>query len=78
MTTKAALLKSIRAKCLDCSCYQPSEVQKCTVQTCALWPFRFGKDPAPSRSFQNQKPAPGCEFLHEIAQSMVEGGREVA
>jgi len=50
MTTKAAILKVIRAKCLDCSCYQPSEITKCTVQSCALYPFRFGKDPAPARS----------------------------
>ncbi len=49
MTTKAAILKTIRAKCLDCSCHQPQEVRLCPVQTCDLWPFRFGKDPSPSR-----------------------------
>ena len=49
MTTKSAIPKTIRAKCLDCSCYQPQEVKFCPVQTCDLWPFRFGKDPSPSR-----------------------------
>ena len=49
MTTKAKILKAMRDKCLDCSCYQPQEVKLCPVQTCELWPFRFGKDPNPSR-----------------------------
>jgi hypothetical protein len=49
MTTKATILKSIRSKCLDCSCYQPDEVKHCPVQRCALWPFRMGRDPNPSR-----------------------------
>ena len=34
---------AIRAKCLDCSCFQPNEVRKCPVKTCALWPCRMGK-----------------------------------
>jgi hypothetical protein len=50
MTTKAQVLDSIRAKCLDCSCYQPSEVRECPVTTCGLWPFRMGRDPDPSKS----------------------------
>lgn len=37
--------KAIEAKCLDCSCYQPSEVRECVVQTCPLHPFRLGKNP---------------------------------
>lgn len=38
-------LKAIREKCLDCSAQQPSEVKHCPVTTCALWPFRMGKNP---------------------------------
>ena len=48
MTTKAAILQALRAKCLDCSCHQPGEVRSCPVTTCALWPYRFGRDPEPS------------------------------
>jgi hypothetical protein len=48
MTTKAGILHSIRQKCLDCSCFQPSEIRKCPVTTCGLWPYRFGTDPDPS------------------------------
>ena len=50
MTTKASILKAIRRKCLDCSVYQPSEVRSCHLQGCELWPYRFGKDPNPSRA----------------------------
>ena len=50
MTTKADILQAIRRKCLDCSCFQPSEVRECPVSTCDLWPYRLGRDPDPSRS----------------------------
>jgi hypothetical protein len=38
-------MKAIRAKCLDCSCYQPREVRLCPVISCALWPYRMGRRP---------------------------------
>jgi hypothetical protein len=43
------LLKIIRAKCLDCCCYQPAEVAKCTAAGCALWPYRMGANPFAKR-----------------------------
>lgn len=44
-TTKTELLKTIRKKCLDCVCFQAREVELCPSKQCALWPFRFAKDP---------------------------------
>lgn len=38
-------IKAIRAKCLDCSGGVPSEVRKCVVVRCPLWPFRMGVSP---------------------------------
>jgi hypothetical protein len=38
-------LEAIRLKCLDCCCYQPSEVRLCEAVTCPSWPFRAGKHP---------------------------------
>lgn len=38
-------LKAIRKKCLDCTCYQPKEVRKCTSIDCAIYPYRFGRRP---------------------------------
>ena len=37
-------LKAIRAKCLDCCCFQSSEVRLCPNKDCPLWYFRFGKN----------------------------------
>lgn len=38
-------LKSIRAKCLECSNQQKGEVLNCEITDCALFPFRMGKNP---------------------------------
>jgi hypothetical protein len=38
-------LKAIRARCLDCCCFQPSEVRKCVAVACPGWPFRLGVNP---------------------------------
>lgn len=38
-------VKAIREKCLDCCCGSYTEVSDCTVTKCALYPFRFGKNP---------------------------------
>jgi hypothetical protein len=41
----APLLKVLRAKCLDCSAGDRSEVAKCTATGCALWPYRMATNP---------------------------------
>ena len=38
-------MKAIRAKCLDCCCWNPNEVRLCTVKDCALYPYRDGHNP---------------------------------
>lgn len=38
-------IKAIRAKCLECSNDSANEVKLCPVEQCALYPFRFGKNP---------------------------------
>lgn len=38
-------VKAIREKCLECSCGSYEEVKNCPVASCALHPFRFGKNP---------------------------------
>ena len=44
-TTKTELLKVIRRKCMDYVCFQAKEVDLCPSEHCALWPYRFAKDP---------------------------------
>jgi len=36
---------AIRRKCIDCCVGDASEVERCHIRDCALWPFRYGKDP---------------------------------
>lgn len=38
-------IKAIRAKCLDCSGGQYTEVTGCVAVDCPLYPYRFGKRP---------------------------------
>lgn len=40
-----SVLKAIRAKCLDCCADMPSEVRECQIESCALHPFRMGRNP---------------------------------
>lgn len=37
---------AIRAKCMQCSCGSPKEIKECPVKSCALYPFRLGKQPS--------------------------------
>lgn len=37
--------EAIRLKCYDCSAMQMNEVRLCTVTTCPLYKFRFGRKP---------------------------------
>ena len=50
MTTKAQILKTIRAYCIGCSGGSEKEVAHCTIKTCELYEYRMGKDPRPIRS----------------------------
>ncbi len=38
-------LKSIRAKCIDCSGGSLKEVRLCPVTDCPIFPYRMGKNP---------------------------------
>ena len=38
-------VKAIRNYCLECSGGQPSEVRKCPITQCPLYPFRFATNP---------------------------------
>jgi hypothetical protein len=38
-------MTAIRARCIQCTNGQVSEVKLCATKTCALWPFRQGDNP---------------------------------
>ena len=67
MNNPTSPLKAVRAKCLDCSGGSAKEVRECDISTCALWPFRFGKNP-------NRKPRKLTEQQRKnIADRLAEG-----
>ena len=54
---------AMRAKCLDCCCWQEKEVKECTIKGCPLHPYRLGslskttgvkKRKAPSKPIENE------------------------
>jgi len=36
--------KAIRYKCLECCCYNKSEVRMCPSTSCPLWRYRMGHE----------------------------------
>lgn len=38
-------LRAIRQKCLDCSGGSVTEVDRCVIKDCPLYPYRKGKNP---------------------------------
>lgn len=42
---KLTPIRAIRAKCLDCSCGQPSEIRNCVIPECPLFTYRFERNP---------------------------------
>ena len=50
--TGRSLRAAVKSKCLDCMCWQPTEVKLCTCVACPLFPYRPGqrqkRTPAPS------------------------------
>lgn len=50
-------LGAIRAKCLDCSAWNATEVRLCPVDLCPIWPFRFGKNPGRAAQSSKQRMA---------------------
>ena len=38
-------LRAIRAKCIECSGDSVSEVKRCTIDDCALYSLRLGRNP---------------------------------
>lgn len=67
-------LKAIREKCLDCSCGSRKEVELCPISKCALFPFRFGKNPFRKRSYSEDQ----LEALRERAKKNLHGIDEEA
>jgi len=64
------VLKAIRAKCLDCCADHPSLVADCHITTCALHPFRMGKNPFRAmREMSDEQRAAAAERLRKAREA---------
>lgn len=55
MEKPMSLMKAIKTKCLDCSGNNKTEVLKCLITTCPLYPFRLGKNPNRIRNMTDEQ-----------------------
>jgi hypothetical protein len=49
-------IKAIRAKCIDCCVGRMDEVRKCVSTSCALWPYRMGRNPFHAKAGKRTSP----------------------
>lgn len=66
-------VKAIRAKCLECSCGSSTEVQLCPVTDCALYPFRFGRNPYRTKREMTEEQKAACVARLAEAQARKHG-----
>lgn len=52
---------AIRNKCLDCAAGSRHEVRHCPVDSCALWPYRFGSRPETHIKYEGTLSGTPCE-----------------
>lgn len=64
----ASPLKAIRSKCLDCCCGVASEVKMCSVTSCPLYNFRFGKG-AKRREMTDEQRQAAAERLRKARET---------
>ena len=72
---KVSVLKAVRLKCLDCSCGSAHEVSLCPIESCPLFPFRFGKNPfRAKREMSDEQRAAAKERLAKSRKRKAEEG----
>ncbi|MBL6952423.1 MAG: hypothetical protein ISR50_07305 [Alphaproteobacteria bacterium] len=59
---RGTLNYAIRAKCLDCVGWMPSEVSACVSVRCPLWPFRMGDNPLRQKRTLSEKQLAGLRI----------------
>lgn len=65
-------MKAIRAKCLDCVCFQKEEVKKCTMSDCPLHPYRLGKNPyLPKREMTDEQREAARERMKKLRETQL-------
>lgn len=51
---KLTPMKAIRAKCVECCAGNVREVSKCTIEKCALYPYKSGHRPKGEENIEEE------------------------
>lgn len=62
------LREAIKGKCLECSCGDRNEVKNCLIPSCALYPFRLGKNPFRAKRELTEEQRQVCRDRFEKAR----------
>lgn len=65
---KLTPLKAIRAHCIDCAGGSVVDVRNCHLNTCPLWPHRFGKS-GNKKIFTEEQKRAAAERLKRARES---------
>ena len=65
-------VKAIKMKCLDCSGDSLDEVRQCPITSCALYPFRMGKNPYRNTEISPEQKAIRSTRMKALRQKQLE------
>ena len=71
-TSRKNPVKAIRLKCLDCSGGSSAEVAQCAITTCALYPFRLGRNPFRTVELSEEEREKRAARLREVRAARAE------
>lgn len=67
-------IKAIRAKCLDCCCWQEQEVRLCQIKRCSLWRYRMGREERDELYIPTKR---GNKMLNKQGKNQEEADRRI-
>ena len=71
-TGKITMGRPIRQHCIDCSGGYRYEVNRCHITTCALHPFRSGKDPSKKLTLTERQKTAAMINLKKAHESKIQ------
>ena len=74
-TSRKTPVKAIRLYCLECSGGSSKEVELCVMPHCALYPFRFGRNPFRAEREATEKQQAAWKANGEKLKALRMGGK---
>ena len=72
---EGVILKAVRENCVQCCSGEISEVRRCRLVWCPMWPYRLGENPCNTRNLtDDQRAAIGERLKHRMGEKR--GGKD--